>query len=62
MCALRRPETKGEELAKDFYKSMTTHHDSTLWQDVYHLRLQGGPAYVKLQITSGSTVVIPQKG
>jgi motility quorum-sensing regulator/GCU-specific mRNA interferase toxin len=46
---------------KDFYKSMTTYHDSTLWQDVYHARVQGSQAYVKLQITGDSTVVISFK-
>lgn len=32
-----------------FYKAMTSHHDHTLWQDVYHAPLPtGGTAYVKI--------------
>jgi len=46
---------------RDFYKSMTTLHDSTLWQDVYHPRIEGTPAYVKVQIVDDSTVVISFK-
>lgn len=33
----------------DFYKSMTTYHDSSLWQDVYHLRVRESILYIKLQ-------------
>ena len=46
---------------KDLYKSMTTFHDSTLWQDVYHPRIEGTPAYVKIQIVDDITVVISFK-
>ena len=46
---------------KDFYKSMTTLHDSKLWQDVYRPRLDGTPAYVKVQIVDDTTVVISFK-
>ncbi len=46
---------------KDLYKSMTTFHDSTLWQDVYHPRIEGAPAYVKVQIVDDTTVVISFK-
>ena len=38
--------------SRSFYKSMTTHHDSTLWQDVYRPTVKGTPAYVKIQIVS----------
>ncbi|WP_417769334.1 type II toxin-antitoxin system MqsR family toxin [Stappia sp.] len=31
----------------DFHKSMTSFHDHTLWQDVYHGRSAAGPVYVK---------------
>lgn len=31
----------------DFYKSMTSHHDRTVWQDVYHGRSPAGLVYVK---------------
>ena len=46
---------------KDLYKSMTTLHDSKLWQDVYHPRIDGVPAYVKVQIVDDTTVVISFK-
>ena len=46
---------------KDFYKSMTTLHNSTLWQDVYHPRIERTPAYVKIQIVDDTTVVISFK-
>lgn len=33
----------------DFYKSMTTHADHRVWQDVYHARCPNGLlAYIKL--------------
>lgn len=34
---------------RDFYKSMTTHHDHRLWQDVYHGQWQGKELYIKFQ-------------
>lgn len=34
---------------KDFYKSMTAHHDHSIWQDVYHAVCGNGcVAYIKL--------------
>ena len=30
----------------DFYKSMTTHADHTVWQDVYHPGTQVGDVYL----------------
>lgn len=47
--------------AKDFYKSMTTLHDVKLWQDVYYPKIEGTPAYVKIQIVDDTTVVISFK-
>ena len=33
-----------------FYKSMTTHADHRVWQDVYHVPVENGPTlYVKFQ-------------
>ena len=32
----------------DFHKSMTTHADHTIWQDVYRPRTPVGELYVKL--------------
>lgn len=34
----------------DFYKSMTTHADHTLWQDVYRPSTQAGDVYLKLTV------------
>jgi motility quorum-sensing regulator / GCU-specific mRNA interferase toxin len=45
----------------DFDKSMTTHHDSRLWQDVYHPMVGNEHAYVKIQIVDDTTVVISFK-
>ena len=33
----------------DFYKSMTTHKDHRVWQDVYHVKWGGKGLYVKFQ-------------
>jgi motility quorum-sensing regulator/GCU-specific mRNA interferase toxin len=41
-----------------FYKSMTTHRDATLWQDVYHVPLSDGrTAYIKLTLQRGAVVI-----
>lgn len=41
-----------------FYKSMTTHNDSRIWQDVYHISCAGGKiAYVKLTLQAGAVVI-----
>lgn len=46
----------------NFYKSMTTHADHRIWQDVYHVELGSGlKAYVKLTIRENGTVVIQFK-
>lgn len=46
----------------DFYKSMTTHADHTIWQDVYHARLASGAvAYVKVTLRANGAVVIQFK-
>ena len=34
---------------RDFYKSMTTHADHRVWQDVYHGEWQGLALYIKFQ-------------
>lgn len=42
----------------NFYKSMTTMHDSTLWQDVYHSSTPvGKTAYIKLTLQAGAVVI-----
>ncbi len=35
--------------AGNFYKSMTTHADSRVWQDVYHAEFNGRMLYLKFQ-------------
>ena len=34
----------------DFYKSMTTFADHTIWQDVYHRSTPAGDVYLKLTV------------
>ncbi len=41
----------------DFYKSMTTHADHTIWQDVYRPRTPAGGVYVKLTVLDGVLIV-----
>jgi motility quorum-sensing regulator/GCU-specific mRNA interferase toxin len=41
-----------------FYKSMTTHADSTVWQDVYHAPTPNNKvAYIKLTLQQGVVVI-----
>ena len=47
---------------KDLYKSMTTHGDHKIWQDVYHATLKTGlVAYIKVTLRENGTVVIQFK-
>ena len=46
---------------EDFYKAMTAIHDSALWQDVYRKKVQGIPAYIKVQIVDKTAVIISFK-
>jgi len=47
---------------KQLFKSMTTHLNNQVWQDVYHTLCQNGKtAYVKLTLTTGGKVVIQFK-
>lgn len=41
----------------DFYKSMTTHADHTIWQDVYRPRTDMGWVYLKLTIIDDVLIV-----
>lgn len=43
--------------SKDFYKSMTTHADHTIWQDVYRPRAVAGAVYLKLAIIDDVLIV-----
>jgi len=35
---------------RDFYKSMTTHADHRVWQDVYRPQTPAGEVYLKLTV------------
>ena len=46
----------------NFYKSMTTHADHHIWQDVYHANLDAGlMVYIKLTLRENGIVVIQFK-
>jgi motility quorum-sensing regulator/GCU-specific mRNA interferase toxin len=42
---------------KDFYKSMTTHADHRIWQDVYRPQTSAGAVYVKLTVIDDVLIV-----
>ena len=42
----------------DFHKSMTTHADHRVWQDVYHAKTaRGDEVYLKLTVIDGVLIV-----
>lgn len=41
----------------DFYKSMTTHADHTIWQDVYRPSTKAGDVYLKLTVVDDVLIV-----
>ena len=43
--------------ATDFYKSMTTHHDHRIWQDVYRPITPAGQVYLKLTVIDDLLIV-----
>jgi motility quorum-sensing regulator/GCU-specific mRNA interferase toxin len=43
--------------ATDFHKSMTTHADHTVWQDVYRPSPQAGDVYLKLTVIDDVLIV-----
>lgn len=43
--------------AADFYKSMTTHADHRVWQDVYRPTTAAGEVYLKLTVIDGVLIV-----
>lgn len=43
---------------KDFYKSMTTHANSTIWQDVYRPTVDGVQLYVKLTVYEAENLLV----
>jgi motility quorum-sensing regulator/GCU-specific mRNA interferase toxin len=42
---------------KDFHKSMTTHSDYTIWQDVYRTPSKVGMVYLKLTVIDDVLIV-----
>ena len=42
---------------RDFYKSMTTHADHLIWQDVYRPTAADGEVYLKLTVTDDVVIV-----
>ena len=42
---------------QDFYKSMTTHADHTIWQDVYRPTTKAGEVYLKLTVIDDVVIV-----
>ena len=41
----------------DFYKSMTTYGDHTIWQDVYRPKTKAGEVYLKLTVIDDVLIV-----
>jgi motility quorum-sensing regulator/GCU-specific mRNA interferase toxin len=41
----------------DFYKSMTTYADHTIWQDVYRPKTAAGDVYLKLTVIEDVLIV-----
>ncbi len=41
----------------DFYKSMTSHADHTIWQDVYRPKTHLGDVYLKLTVVNDVLIV-----
>lgn len=41
----------------NFYKSMTTHADHRVWQDVYRPRTAAGDVYIKLTVIDDVLIV-----
>lgn len=46
-----------ELTGRQFFKSMTTLADHTIWQDVYHAPTPAGVAYVKFTLRQGAVVI-----
>lgn len=43
--------------ARNFYKSMTTHADHRVWQDVYRPKTPAGDVYLKLTVIDDVLIV-----
>lgn len=42
---------------RDFHKSMTTHADHRIWQDVYRPKMPSGEVYLKLTVLDDLLIV-----
>lgn len=42
---------------RNLYKSMTTHADHRVWQDVYHVATASGLVYLKLTVVEDLLIV-----
>jgi motility quorum-sensing regulator/GCU-specific mRNA interferase toxin len=42
----------------EFFKSMTTYGDHTIWQDVYHPHFHGIPLYLKLTLVEAENLLV----
>ncbi|MBQ4568340.1 MAG: type II toxin-antitoxin system MqsR family toxin [Desulfovibrio sp.] len=60
-CLGFQPQDMFAELLKlervEFYKSMTSYHDHTVWQDVYRHASSAGMLYIKLTVMDGVVIV-----
>lgn len=43
--------------SQDFHKSMTTHTDHRIWQDVYRPMTEAGAVYLKLTVIDNVVIV-----
>jgi motility quorum-sensing regulator/GCU-specific mRNA interferase toxin len=43
--------------SNDFYKSMTTHADHKVWQDVYRPNTKAGEVYLKLMVIDDVLII-----
>lgn len=50
-------QTVSDLLPSDFYKSMTTHNDHTIWQDVYRPVSVSGSVYLKITVIDDVLIV-----
>lgn len=50
-------QTVNDLAPNDFYKSMTTHNDHTIWQDVYRPVSVSGSVYLKITVIDDVLIV-----
>ncbi|MGO4278868.1 type II toxin-antitoxin system MqsR family toxin [Cupriavidus sp. RAF20_2] len=57
LSVVRALVTEGRLERSDLYKSMTTHADHRVWQDVYHPVTPYGSLYLKLSVIEQLVIV-----